>query len=319
VRPAAEGDRPSTRSAIIDGPHAEPRQFAARIEPQPLPSLHTAVRRQQILRGLRSGWTLLGTRPALLAAGLAGALLFAATTGFGRNVRPSQSLSLGLDRMLVAAGLGINEIAVSGHRHTLDQDIFRVLGAGRSSLLFFDVGAARQRLEALPWIDSASLIRVLPDKLKVEVRERRPAAAWLDGDRVALVDLTGRLLAYVATFVPPELPRIAGPGAPEAAAELISALARFPEIAARVHVAHRIGQRRWDLELTGGTRILMAAGPSLPSLQRLVELNHETQVLEQANQVVDLTMSRSIAVSDPTPADAAGRRPGARLPPARPL
>jgi cell division protein FtsQ len=221
--------------------------------------------------------------------------------------------------MLVTAGLGINEIAVSGHRHTLDQDIFRALGAGSSSLLFFDVGAARQRVEALPWVESASLVRVLPDKLKVEVRERRPAAAWLDGDRVALVDATGRLLAYVATFVPPELPRITGPGAPEAAAELIAALARFPEISARVDVAHRIGLRRWDLELTGGTRVLMAAGPSLASLQRLVELDQETQVLEQANQVVDLTMSRSIAISEPAPADAAGRRAGVRQASARPL
>ena len=234
-------------------------------------------------------------------------MLFAAATGFGRNVRVVEPASLGLDQMLVRAGLGIDEIALSGHRHTLDQDIFRALAASGSSLVLFDVTGARKRLEALPWIESAALVRVLPDKLKVEIRERTPAAAWLDGDRTALVDATGRVLAYVSTFVPPELPRIAGPGAPEAAAELMAALSRRPEIAQRLHVAHRIGMRRWDLELAGGTRVMLAAGPSLASLDRLVELDRDTQVLEQKGQVVDLTMTRSIAVSAPV---AASRAPG---------
>jgi len=263
--------------------------------------------------------SLFGKRHALLTAGVAGALLFAGTTGFGRHVRPMQSLSLGIDRMLIGAGLGINEIAVSGQQHTLDRDIYNALGASKASLLFFDVEAARARVEALPWIESASLVRVLPDRLKVDVRERKPAAVWLDGDRIVLVDATGRMLAQVATYVPADLPRIAGPGAPQAAAELAAALAKFPELQARVHVAHRIGERRWDLELTGGTRVLMAAGPSLASLARLVELDGETQVLAQRNQVVDLTLSRSIAVSAPAETNGGARRSGLRAATARPL
>lgn len=319
VRPVAEDKRPPARPDTINRPLGEARRHARRIAARLTPNLRREPRQPLTLHTPQPGWSLFARRHALLAAGVAGAFLFAGTTGFGRHVRPSQSLSLGIDRVLITAGLGINEIALSGQRHTLDQDIFRALEAGNASLFFFDVGAARHRIEALPWIESASLVRVFPDKLKVDVRERRPAAAWIDGDRVALVDATGRLLAHVATFVPPELPRIAGRGAPEAAAELIAALARYPDIAARVHVAHRIGERRWDLELTGGTRIMMAAGPSPASLQRLVELNQETQVLEQTNQVVDLTLSRSIAVSAPPETEAAGRRPGAPLPSARPL
>ena len=263
-------------------------------------------------------WSLFGKRHALLAASVAGALLFAASTGFGRHVRPMQSLVIGIDRMLVGAGLGINETTLSGQHYTTDSQIYAALDRGGASLLFFDVEAARARIEKLPWIESATLIRVLPDKLKVEVRERRPAALWLDGDRAILVDLTGHMLARVAISAAPELPRVAGRGAPAAAAELLSALAGFSEIAARLQVAHRVGERRWDLELTGATRVLMAAGPSLTSLQRLVELDRETQVLEVGKQVVDLTQVRSIAVSTSSETDVAVRRTNARSP-ARPL
>ncbi len=320
VRPASEDEHPPIGAKAIAGHYADLHRHARRLSAHLKPSLLRRPQRRRRFQDVpRPARSLFGKRHALLAAGVVGALLFAGTTGFGRNVRPAQSLSLGIDRMLVSAGLGINEVAVSGQHHTLDRDIFRALGSSGASLLFFDVEAARARVEALPWIESASLVRVLPDRLKVEVRERKPAAVWLDGDRIALVDATGRVLAHVATYVPADLPRIAGPGAPEAAAELIAALARFPEIKARVHVAHRIGERRWDLELTGATRVLMAAGPSVPSLTRLVELNGETQVLEQTRQVVDLTLTRSIAVSAPSESDAAAKRTTVRAATARPL
>jgi cell division protein FtsQ len=256
---------------------------------------------------------------ALVAAGFAGALLFAAATGFGSNVRHVESLSGELDGLLVALGLGINEISLTGHRHTLDQDVFRALRAGRATLLTLDFEAARSRVEALPWIESATLVRIFPDKLRVELRERHPAAVWHDGERTALVDAEGRVLSYVAASeLPAGLPQIAGPGAPVAALELRDALARYPAIASRVRLARRIGERRWDLELKTGARVKLAAGPTAPSLERMTRLERETRGLDHAKQIVDLTVARSIAVS--TPVSLRGsQRASARETPARPL
>jgi len=251
--------------------------------------------------GRRIGWRPLRRRHAILAAGLAGALLYAAFTGFGRHVRHVESLTHEIDRLLIAAGLGINEISLSGHRHTLDKDIFSALGAGHRTMLSLDVRAARQRIEALLWIETAAIVRVLPDKLKIELRERTPAAVWFDGDRTALVDGDGRVLSYVASFVSPELPRITGPGAPEAAAELRAALERFPTVASRLQVAHRIGQRRWDLVLSDNSTIRLAAGPSAASLDRLLRHEREMRSPDHRGRVVDLTGPRSIAVSVPAP------------------
>jgi len=260
-------------------------------------------------------------RHTLIAAGFVGALAFAASTGFGRHVRHADSVSGEIDRLLVAMGFGINEISLTGQHHTPDQDIFRALGAGNATLLTLDVDAARRRVETLPWIETATLVRIFPDKLRVELQERKPSAIWHDGNRTALVDAEGRLLSFVApSNLPNGLPHIAGRGAPVAAAELRKSLARFPTIAARVRLARRIGDRRWDIELTDGVRVKLAAGDPVASLERLVHLEHEMRGLDHRGRVVDLTVPRSVAISTPLPLPVrGGARSTARDAPARPL
>ncbi len=255
----------------------------------------------------------------MLAAGVAGAVIFAATTGFGRHTRSVESLAGQIDHLMVAAGLGINEISVSGHAHTTDREIFTAVGAAGASLLSLDVRAARRRIEALSWVEQATVSRILPDKLKIEVRERRASAVWSDGETTALVDASGRVLATVGSFVPPDLPRIAGPGAPEAAAELLTAIAALPALRDRIQVARRIGERRWDLELTNGTRVRLAAEPVSTALARLQALDRQTGVLDRDGQRVDLTSRRHAAVSRAPSAGPSERRSSASLSTQHPL
>ena len=41
-------------------------------------------------------------------------------------------------------------------------------------MLSFDSRAAQDRIERLPWVERASIERVLPDRLEVRVSERSP-------------------------------------------------------------------------------------------------------------------------------------------------
>lgn len=266
----------------------------------------------------------MGGKRMALAAAVAGAFVFAALSGFGTKVRGAPPLLTQAESWALAAGFGINEISVTGLTHTPDSDVFRVLGPTSTTLAGLDVAAARARIEALPWVETATLVRVLPDKLRIEIRERRASAVWLQGERKSLVDASGRLLGHLASFVPPDLPRIAGAGAPEAAADLFAALGQHVGLRSRVVLARRIGERRWDLELTSGTRVKLAAADVPASLARLVALQQESppneaSILDRGNQVVDLTLNDRIAIS----ADAADRNPvsqaAASRDPAQPL
>ncbi len=161
-----------------------------------------------------------------------------------------------------AAGLGLQQVAVSGYRFTSDRDIFDALDLDEArTLLTFDSRAAKERIERLPWIERASIERIIPDRLEVHVVERLPFAMWRAEGRTFLIDKSGRVLTAIAPGAMPALPRLAGKGAPHEAAALYALLAGHPAVRDRVKLAERVGGRRWRLHLAdGGTIELPAAG-----------------------------------------------------------
>ena len=50
------------------------------------------------------------------------------------------------------------------------------------------------RVQALPWVRHASVRRVLPDTVVVEIVERRPLALWQHEKKFALIDEEGAVI-----------------------------------------------------------------------------------------------------------------------------
>lgn len=249
------------------------------------------------------------------SAAIIGVVLIAVAvfTIVGRNspaLQLSGSISEQVDQFMIAAGLGVDEIQVTGHRYTLDSDIFAALDLdGATSLLRYNSEAARRRVEALSWIDRASVTRVLPDTVEVRVSERKPVAVWLHGRSATLVDAEGRHLAHVTPSTLPLLPRISGAGAPEAVGVLVAALAAFPVVAKRVTVSVRVGQRRWSLDLDNGSRIHLPADGETAALDRLMRLGDAAGLLTEPGRIVDLRIEDRIAVAPRGAAPAASAAP----------
>jgi len=54
--------------------------------------------------------------------------------------------------------------------------------------------ARRNQLEQIPWVESASVQRILPNRLRIELTERTPVAFARNGKRAALIDAHGVIL-----------------------------------------------------------------------------------------------------------------------------
>jgi len=52
----------------------------------------------------------------------------------------------------------------------------------------------RSKIEEIGWVESASVHRILPNRLRVEVTERTPVAFARNGNEIALIDAHGVLL-----------------------------------------------------------------------------------------------------------------------------
>jgi cell division protein FtsQ len=62
------------------------------------------------------------------------------------------------------------------------------------SVLSISLDAHRAKLEELPWVESASVQRILPNRIRVELTERTPVAFLRNGNELALIDAHGVIL-----------------------------------------------------------------------------------------------------------------------------
>lgn len=62
------------------------------------------------------------------------------------------------------------------------------------NVFFVPLSARRRELEQIPWIQSATVMRLLPDRIRITVVERQPVAFVRNGREIGLVDAHGVLL-----------------------------------------------------------------------------------------------------------------------------
>jgi cell division protein FtsQ len=82
---------------------------------------------------------------------------------------------------------GLTEVSRSQMLPVFGEDIGR-------NIFFVPIGQRRKDLEALPWVEHATVMRLLPDRIRVSVIERQPVAFTRHGQQIGLVDANGVLL-----------------------------------------------------------------------------------------------------------------------------
>jgi cell division protein FtsQ len=184
------------------------------------------------------------------------------------------------------------DVTVEGRDYVEPAAILGALGVkAGDSLLGIDLQAARQRLEAIDWVESATVERRLPDTLYVTMVERRAVAIWQNGDEYTLIDRDVRTVR--ASRMPPgaeTLLLLGGPGAPEHVGELLLLLAYEPAVAKQLRAAVWVGQRRWNLILNNGVEIWLPEEDAVAALQQLIKLDEKQKLLSREFGVVDLRL-----------------------------
>lgn len=94
-----------------------------------------------------------------------------------------------------------DNIEISGvHNVSLDQvmDVARKDVVGRN-IFYVSLTDDRSRLESLPWVESAAVMRLLPNHIAISITERTPAAFVQMGSKISLIDGGGVLLGPPAS------------------------------------------------------------------------------------------------------------------------
>ena len=93
-------------------------------------------------------------------------------------------------------------IEVDGNSHLTRAQMLSVFGEDVDGNLFrVPLEQRRAQLEQMPWVEHATLMRLLPNRIRVHVTERVPVAFARQGSNIGLVDANGVLLD-----IPPDVP-----------------------------------------------------------------------------------------------------------------
>jgi cell division protein FtsQ len=194
-------------------------------------------------------------------------------------------------------GFRISEVALAGEREVDRGEILALVGiTDRSSLLFLDASRARTRLLTNPWIAEATVLKLYPDRLRIEIRERLPYALWQKDGRVALIAADGIVLE---TAAPPRfgnLPLVVGKGAEQSAQNFLTLISRYPTIAHATVSSVLVAERRWNLHLEGGVEILLPERDPEQALRTLIDLERSDRLLSRDIVAIDLRLVDRVTV-----------------------
>ena len=90
-----------------------------------------------------------------------------------------------------------DQIEIAGAQHVTHAQIMEVMGGdiGRN-IYFVPLSQRKLQLEQIPWVESASVMRFVPNRLRVEIHERTPVAFARIGSHISLIDAGGTLMEF---------------------------------------------------------------------------------------------------------------------------
>ncbi|EJF78644.1 Cell division protein FtsQ [Candidatus Bartonella washoeensis] len=221
---------------------------------------------------------------------------FFVTTFYGLS--SSGRMEMIVKAAILDIGFVVADVDMSGNKRVVKQDVLKILGLDVSPSIFsFDVDKARSLLEQQAWVQSANVQKIYPNRVRILVVEREPYAIWQHDGMMDIVDNTGRIIVPFQGGIVQDLPLVVGQGAQSAAKMFIQELLAYPQLYDHVRAFVRVGDRRWDLVLDNGVRVMLPENGALERLASLIESGKVQDLFSRDILSVDLRLSDRITVS----------------------
>jgi len=229
-------------------------------------------------------------------AGTIGMLGFLGATGIYGMVLGGHSENM-VKATASTFGFAIEDVKVVGNSETSDIDILGQLELdGETSLVGLSAESARQAIAKLPWVENAEVRKVYPGTLLVSLEERKAFAVWQNGQELSLIDSAGDTIVPFRPGRYNALPLVVGEGAEKRVKGFVDEVAAYPGLAGKVRAYIRVADRRWDLLLENGVRIMLPEDEPIKALAQVERLDREKNLLSRDISGVDLRLDDRVTV-----------------------
>jgi cell division protein FtsQ len=229
-------------------------------------------------------------------------LLLVASTGLGivKGGHLEQfvaTVSEARNALANSAGFRITAVAINGRKQLTQDEVLAIGGVnGHSSLLFLDASAVREKLKANAWISEATVLKLYPGQLRIDIVERTAFALWQQNGRLSVISDDGAVLQDYVSPAFLKLPLVVGKGAETRARDFLALLSRYPQVSSVTKAATFVGERRWNLRLNDGLNIRLPENDVGNALLTLSNLDHDEHLFAKDIVAIDLRLPDRLAV-----------------------
>ncbi|WP_134681215.1 cell division protein FtsQ/DivIB [Paracoccus ravus] len=279
--PETEPGRPAPvrHAPMRPAPQAKP------VRRDPAPSRLAYRLNRMMLRPLMRRMVRLGI-PAFLAAMVAGIWLSDET----RRANLTAGIDGMVDKVQHRDAFMVHRMEISGASEVVEKGLRAMLPVPLPASSFdIDLTKLREKVRMLDAVEAVDL-RITPaGVLSAVVTERQPAILWRHARGIELLDKSGhRVATATSREARKDLPIIAGQGADRAAPEALALIEAAGVILPRLRGLERIGERRWDIVLDDGKRLMLPEDGALRALERAISIDRSEDLLSRDITAIDL-------------------------------
>jgi cell division protein FtsQ len=196
-----------------------------------------------------------------------------------------------------SAGFRITTVAINGRKQLSQDEVLAVGGVnGRSSLLFLDAATVRDKLKTNPWIADATILKLYPGRLQIDIVERSAFALWQQDGRLSVIADDGAVLEPYMSRRFISLPLVVGKGAADKARDFLALLDRYPQVRSATKAVIFVGERRWNLRLKDGLDIRLPENDVGNALALLTRLDKDDRLFSRDIVAVDMRLPDRLTV-----------------------
>ena len=196
-----------------------------------------------------------------------------------------------------SAGFRVATVVINGRKQLSQDEVLAVGGVnGRSSLLFLDAATVRDKLKANPWIADATILKLYPGQLQIDIVERSAFALWQEDGRLSVIADDGAVLEPYVSRRFLNLPLVVGKGAATRARDFLTLLDRYPQVRSVTKAAIFVGERRWNLRLKDGLDVRLPENDVGNALAALSRLDKDERLFSRDIVAVDMRLPDRLTV-----------------------
>ena len=184
----------------------------------------------------------------------------------------------------------VKNIKIIGSEKTNPYKLKQILSSNLDNLITLDKDLTKSLLEEVGWVKRASIKKIYPNTLSINIVESDPFAIFYNDQDIFLIDIDGEIISSNPDINKyKSLLTIRGEKADVKLSKIIKEInINFPELKNKVNGLEFVDKRRWNLILSSNLLVKLPDTAINESLKNLKKLFDDNQILDSNIIEVDL-------------------------------